>query len=118
MSNYISGENEQEVKDSSSLIKSKFDYELFDEEKAAIVSKCIHVKRIDLPNKGEKWKILDNSKVIFILEGNKLTKKEKDFLRMPQGISFLIKCGKEGIKNFTSLHKKIKDTIAAQPVDK
>jgi hypothetical protein len=112
MKNYNSNDTDQSSKDPPpSLIKSKFDYELFDEEAASVISKCISVKRIALPNKGEKWKIFENSKQIFVLEGTKLGKKEKDFLSTIEGVNLLIKSGKEGIKNFTALHKKIKDAI-------
>ena len=108
---YISNELEQEVKDSSSLVKSKFDYELFNEEFAAIVHPCAQVKRVGLPNKGEKWKFFENSKQFFVLEGTKLTKKEREFLRTVEGIQLLLKCGKHGVKNFTQIHKIIKQAI-------
>jgi len=115
MKNYNSNETDQVSKElPPSIVKNKFDYELFDEEIASVISKCISVKRIALPNKGEKWKIFENSKQIFVLEGTKLTNKEKDFLRTIVGVNLLIKSGKEGIKNFTALHKKIKDAIKMQ----
>lgn len=89
---------------------SKFDYDLYKEEDD-VAEKIIRVKRIDLPNKGERWKIFENNKVIFILEGNKLTKKEKEFLRSVDGANFLLKQARGGIKSFNALKTEIKNIV-------
>lgn len=91
---------------------SKFDYDLYHEEDD-VAEKVIRVKRVSMPNKGEKWKIFEDSKVAFIVEGNKLNNKEKDFLRTVDGVNFLIAQFKQGIKSFNSLKTEIKKKIAS-----
>lgn len=86
---------------------SKGELELYHEEDDK-TEKVIRVKRISLPNKGERWKIFEDSKVMFTVEGAKLSNKEKDFLRTPDGFNFLIAQYKSGIKSFNSLKNEIK----------
>lgn len=93
--------DEEEMKNSN-----KLDNELFDEEKN-IVHKIINVRRVELPQNGEDWEILEDNKVVFTIKGVKLTKKQKSFLRSLQGFSCLMDLYKEGNINF----KKIKDKI-------
>ena len=89
---------------------SKFDHDLYKEEDD-IAEKIIRVKRIDLPNGGERWKVFEDNKIIFILEGNKLTKKEKEFLRSVEGVNFLLKQARLGIKSFNALKLEIKSVL-------
>lgn len=89
---------------------SKFEYDLYHEEDDK-TEKVIRVKRVSMPNKGEKWKIFEDNKVMFIVEGTKLTNKEKDFLRTVDGVNFLIAQYKEGIKSFNSLKTEIKKKL-------
>lgn len=91
-------------------ILSKYEYDLYKEEDD-VAQKVIRVKRFSMPNKGEKWKIFEDTKVIFILEGTKLNNKEKDFLRTVEGVTFLIKQFKTGIKSFNALRKEIKNNL-------
>ena len=89
---------------------SKFEYDLYHEEDDK-TEKIIRVKRVSMPNKGEKWKIMEDSKVVFVVEGTKLSKKEKDFLRTVDGVNFLIEQYKMGIKSFNSLKIEIKKKL-------
>jgi hypothetical protein len=89
---------------------SKFEYDLYHEEDDK-AEKVIRVKRVSMPNKGEKWKIFEDNKVMFTLEGTKLTNKEKDFLRTVDGVNFLIGQYKQGIKSFNSLKNEIKKKL-------
>lgn len=98
-----SGESKDYVKN----VLSKFDYDLFDEEQD-VVEKVVRVKRVQLPNKGEKWRITENNKVMFTLEGAKISKKEKEYLRTADGFNFLISQYKEGIKSFNQLRLELK----------
>lgn len=91
-------------------ILSKYEYDLYKEEDD-IATKVIRVRRFSMPNKGEKWKIFEDNKVIFILDGTKLNGKEKDFLRTVDGVNFLIKQFKTGIKSFNALRKEIKNNL-------
>ena len=90
---------------------SKFEYDLYHEEDD-VAEKVIAVKRISLPNDGEKWKVFENNKAMFTIEGAKLNKKERAFLRTGDGVNYIIFMYKEGIKSFnyfkTELKKKLK----------
>jgi hypothetical protein len=89
---------------------SKFEFDLYHEEDD-VAEKVIRVKRVSMPNKGEKWKIFEDNKVMFVVEGSKLTNKEKDFLRTVDGVNFLISQYKQGIKSFNSLKAEIKKKL-------
>jgi hypothetical protein len=106
----------EDFKDSNSKYNlSKFEYDLYHEEDDKS-EKVIRVKRVSMPNKGEKWKILEDNKVMFVMEGTKLNNKEKDFLRTVDGVNFLITQYKAGIKSFNALKialkKKVKEIQA------
>lgn len=89
---------------------NRYEYDLFDEEKDKI-EKLVRVKRIQMPNKGEKWKIFCDNKPIFVIEGSKISKKEKEYLRTPEGFSFLILQCKNGIKSLNKLRIEIRKKI-------
>jgi hypothetical protein len=91
---------------------SKFEYDLYHEEDD-VAEKVVRVKRVSMPNKGEKWKIFEDNKVVFVLEGAKLTNKEKEFLRSVDGVNFLIAQAKQGIKSFNALRTELKKKITA-----
>ncbi len=109
-SNFQVGATE-EVKDANLKYSlSKFEYDLYHEEDDKS-EKVIRVKRVSMPNKGEKWKIFEDNKVMFIVEGTKLNNKEKEFLRTVDGVNFLIAQYKAGIKSFNSLKNEIKKKL-------
>ena len=89
---------------------SKFDFELYKEEDN-IAEKVIRIKRISLPNNGDRWKVFENSTVVLTLEGSKFTNKEKEFLRSVEGANWLLGRAKVGIKSFNSLKKELKKRI-------
>lgn len=91
-------------------VLSKFEYDLYHEEDNKI-EKVIRVKRVSMPNKGEKWKILDDGKTAFVVEGTKLGKKEREFLRTVEGVNFLINQYKKGIRSFNALKNEIKKQL-------
>lgn len=105
-SNNQSGE---EFKEQSKLNLSKFELNLYNEEDD-IVEKVIRVKRIASSN-SEKWKIFDDNKVVLIVDGSKLTNKEKEFLRTVDGVNFLIAQFKQGIISFNSLKNELKKNL-------
>jgi hypothetical protein len=103
--------SEGDVKtDHLKIILNKFEYDLYHEEDD-VPNPVVRVKRFSLPNKGERWKIFQDNKIIFVLEGAKLTKKEKNFLRTVDGVNFLITQGKKGIRSFNSLRIEIKKQL-------
>jgi len=89
---------------------SKFDYDLYHEEDN-VSEKVIRIKRFSMPNKGERWKIFEDNKVEFIVEGAKLTIKEREFLRTVDGINFLLSQFKAGIRSFNSLKIELKKKL-------
>lgn len=89
---------------------SKFEYDLYHEEED-ISMPVVRVKRVSMPNKGEKWKIMEDNKVMFVVEGTKLNNKERNFLRTIDGVNFLIEQYRGGIKSFNALKKEIKKKL-------
>lgn len=89
---------------------SKFEYDLYHEEDDVSLP-VIRVKRISTSNKVERWKIFEDTKAVFIIEGAKLNSKEKEFLRTSDGFNFLITRYKQGIKSFNSLKIAIKKRL-------
>jgi SMC interacting uncharacterized protein involved in chromosome segregation len=101
----------EEYKEQSSKYNlNKFEYDLYHEEDD-VAEKIIRVKRFSFPNKGERWKIFDDTKVIFIVEGAKLTSKQREFLQTVDGMNFLINQFKTGIKSFNALKNEIKKIL-------
>jgi len=92
---------------------SKFEHDLYHEEDDVALP-VIRVKRISLPNKGDKWKVLTDNKITFILEGSKISNKEKEFLYTIDGFNFLLAQAKTGIKSFNNLRGEIKKAISAR----
>jgi len=109
--NNTTGSTIEDYKDQGSKYNlNKFEYDLYHEEDN-IPEKVIRVKRFSMPNKGERWKIFEDNKVIFIIEGSKLTSKQREFLQTIEGVNFLIEQFKSGIKSFNALKNKIKNFI-------
>jgi hypothetical protein len=105
-----------ELKESSSKHNlSKFDYDLFHEEDDK-TEKIIRVKHFNLPNNGDRWKIFENNKILHTIEGSKLTKKEKNFLKSVDGAVWLLSKAKSGIKSFNALKTEIKKKVKEIPV--
>ena len=89
---------------------NKYDYDLFNEE-ADVVERVVRIKRFCSAKSTEKWKVFENTKILFIIEGNKLTKKEKEFLRTINGVNWLIAQSKDGADSFNYIKKELKKAI-------
>jgi hypothetical protein len=89
---------------------SKFERDLYFDESNKI-EKVIRVKRFQLPNNGERWKIFEDNKVCMIIEGTSLSKSIRVFLRTVEGVNFLINEYKNGINSLTSLKNKIREYL-------
>lgn len=101
----------EEHKDQNSKYNfGKFEYDLYHEEDDVSLP-VVRVKHVSMPNKGERWKIFEDNKVVFVVEGAKLNNKEKEFLRGIDGVNFLIAQHKQGIKSFNSLKGEIKKRL-------
>lgn len=106
--------NSEEFKDSNSKHNlSRFEYDLYHEEDD-ITEKVIRVKRVSMPNKGEKWKIMIDSKVIFIIESTKISRKERDFLVTVDGFNFILAQAKLGIKSLNNFRTELKKIIGSK----
>jgi len=84
---------------------SKMDYDLYNDEKNKI-EKLIRVKRFSNPN--ERWKIFNDQTLLFVVDGSKVNKKEREFLRGLDGANFMIEIAKSGISTFTSFKGELK----------
>ena len=89
---------------------SKFEHDLYHDEDN-IVLPVIWVKMISLPNKGDRWKVITDNKVTFVLEGSKISKKEKEFLHTIEGFNFILAKAKIGIKNLSGFRADLKKVI-------
>ena len=90
-----------------SLKLSKNDFELYDNEKSLPAS-LYRVKRTSTAGKGERWRLMRDDELLFVLEGKTLSKKEKEFLRTVEGVSFLTSQIKMNIPTLSKLRTAIK----------
>lgn len=92
---------------------SKFEYDLYHEEDD-VPNPVISIKRIcqsGQSGKNEKWKIIENDKVQLVIDGLKLSKKDREFLRTVDGVNFLISQFKIGINSFNHLKNELKKKL-------
>lgn len=99
-------------------VQSRFQYDLFKEEDYNIVEKVIRIKHTRSPSKGDRWKVFENDENVFILEGSKISKKERAFLKSYEGFTFLISQAKDGIRSFHDIHKKLKSFLLSKKTAK
>lgn len=113
---------EETTKDSySPHTLSKFDYDLYKEDDDVKLP-IIRVKYVELPHNGARWKVSSDNKMIFVIEGSKLNKKEKEFLRTINGANFILSCAKLGFTSLNKFRKELKnhlsDEVSANAVQK
>lgn len=89
---------------------SKYEADLFDESKN-LPQLVIRIRRVKISGI-ESWKVFEDTKNIFTIDGNKLSKKEKEFLRTTDGVLFLINEFKKPFKSFNALKKSLKEKIS------
>jgi len=113
----------EEYKDSNLKYNlSKFEYDLYHEEDD-VSEPVVRVKRVSMPNKGEKWKVMNDNKIVFTIESTKISKKEREYLQTIEGFNFILAQAKIGIKSLNSFRTELKKTIdkkeaAEKPVKK
>ncbi len=93
--------------DGHKFISSKIEMDLFDETKAT-PAPVFCVKRMNSAAKGERWRMLRDGELQFVLEGSKLSKKECMFLRTIEGFNWLIAEFKLGFKSLNELKSRLK----------
>ncbi|CAB4196553.1 hypothetical protein UFOVP1290_73 [uncultured Caudovirales phage] len=89
---------------------SKFEFDLYHEEDD-VSEKVIRVKKVSMPNKGEKWKVMNDNKVIFTIESTKISKGEREYLQTVAGFNFILSQAKIGIKSLNSFRIELKKII-------
>lgn len=89
---------------------NKYDFDLFDDSKAK-PAPVVRIKRLNSSTKGERWRVMENDEVKFVLEGNKLSKKEREFIRTLDGVNWLIAEYKVGFKSFNELKGRLKQKL-------
>lgn len=90
---------------------NKFEYDLYHDEDNKI-EKIIRIKRIFTSDRIEKWKIFDDNKLIFTIEGKRLNEKERKFLRTVSGVNLLISYYKKiGHQNLSLIREEIKKNL-------
>jgi hypothetical protein len=87
-------EEEYSMDENNPLMPLRNDNELFKDEDY-IVQPLVQVKRQNKKD-GEVWKILEDGKVSVLIPSNRLTNKEKEYLRTLSGFQFLIDGYKQG----------------------
>lgn len=101
-----------EVKEQNSKYNfSKFEYDLYHEEDD-VAEKVIRVKRSSMPNKGEKWKVMQDNKIIFTIESTKISKGEREYLQTIDGFNFILSQAKTGIKSLNNFRVELKKIIS------
>lgn len=86
---------------------SKFEYDLYHDEDN-VVMPILNIKRENLPNNEIRWKIFKGSELFLIIEGNKLSKNERNFLGTANGMNFLFSQMKAGVDTFIKLKANLK----------
>jgi hypothetical protein len=87
----------------------KQESELFNEDDY-VPGKLIRVKRISKSD-SEDWQILVNNTKTLLITGNRFSSIEKEFLRTPAGVLFIINGVKQGWKSVSDFKRQIKDLI-------
>jgi hypothetical protein len=95
--NYGSFVAEVEAQDQPSYKKTfgRLDYDLYKEEKD--ISFPVYQVKYFCISGEEKWKVIKNNDILFVIEGERLSEKEKSFLRSSSGVCAVINMCKKGI---------------------
>jgi hypothetical protein len=105
---YLSGNYEDS---SNKHNPSKYEYDLYREEDN-IPGRVVQVKKIGNLKKGEKWRVLQDNKVLLTIDGESLTSKEKSFLYTVEGVTFIMNFFKKGELTAAALKKAIKVALS------
>ena len=95
--------DEKSSKGSSFL---KQDTELFDEETAATPAQMVRVKRVDSDK--DEWQVFVDDKKHLLIRGSRFSAKEREYLRSPEGLMFIINGVKSGWKSVSEFKRQIK----------
>lgn len=96
-------------KQSKQGIFSKHDCELFLDEND-IPGDVVRVKRV-CKSGNEDWKIFVGEKEKVVLKGSRFVEKEKEFLRSPSGMLFMINGAKAGWNSVSEFKRQLKEKL-------
>jgi hypothetical protein len=71
----------------------------------------IRVKRQNMPNKGDKWKVMQDNDLVFVIESTKISKAERGFLLTVDGFNFVLQQAKKGIKSLNAFRVELKKAL-------
>mgnify|MGYP000405350904 CR=1 FL=1 len=103
------GDFESTRTQSGKIGAGRYEFELYKEEDD-ICDPVLRVRRIQLSNKGENWRLMRDNKIIETIEGSKLTLAMRSYLHTPEGLTFLVRHFKsdwKGIGHLKSCLKKL-----------
>lgn len=102
----INNSDEYTLDESSANNIFKTENELFKDEDN-IKFKMISVKRRANRN-GENWDLCEDGKSVLKIPGDKLTSKEREYLRTIDGVKYLIQGYKDGWRSFNKFKQGLK----------
>jgi len=102
-----------ETKDNSiKYVLSKFDFDLY-KESDNVKSKSYQVKRINLPNNGIAWNLIENDIVFLTIDSINLRPSQKKFLLSTEGFKLLLAFAKDKTITLETIKKQINKEIKA-----
>lgn len=101
----------EDFKEVGKLNSSRFDHELFHDEEH-VVMPIIRVKYFTLPHQGCRWKVFQDNKIMQVIEGVRLNKKEREFLKSVEGANWLLGLAKVGIGSMKTLKIELKKRLS------
>ena len=107
MKQYYSDSEIENLSKNSTFSLSKMENEFFDEEKQKNKADVLRVKFVSSKKHGDSWNVYSNSALLTEIKSYRLNKKEKSFLESPEGISFILKCAKDGLRSVVEFKEKI-----------
>jgi hypothetical protein len=85
------------------------DNDLFDDNRY-VAQQVISIRRIARAN-NEDWEIVVDKKPVMLLKGTRFSKPEREFLRTPQGMSFMIGGYKNGWKSVSEYKRQVEKCL-------
>lgn len=92
---------------SKSGIFIKQDCELYHDEDN-VPGAIVRVKRNSTKAGDESWKIIVNNEEFLVLKGSRFTEKEREFLRGPSGMLFIMDGAKKGWDSVSEFKRQLK----------
>lgn len=111
MKQYYSDSEIENLSKNSTFSLSKAENEFFDEEKQKNKADVLRVKFVSSKKYGDSWNIYANNNLLTEIKSYRLNKKEKKYVESPEGILFLLRCAKDGLRSVVEFKEKIANKI-------